>query len=512
MRFVCVKLRFCIFCFAVFCIGSSRDIVAQRTVEANLFDFHSGFWINLHHFLYREAQLSEPQKGSDNLALSKADSDELQQLSVAERKAWNEAVSYYGGSLVKRDLLFDDDLSHIKDQLEDAEASPNLANTEISEDLKAVLLKAAPIYRKHWWERHNAENQEWIAHVEPLVQRYGSVLSAKVSSIYDEPWPQYPVRVDAVAYANWAGAYTTTKPTRPTISTTDPSNQGSAALETLFHETSHGMMGNVREAINAAETNLNAHRPGVAFHSGSISHAVLFYTAGELVAEQIPGYTPYADKNGLWVRAWPAPDRSLIEQDWKPHMDGSVTLQQSLSKLVTDLAAATPNGQALAPAQDAKRNADHQHDFDWEIGEWNVHLRRLLHPLTASKTWVEFEGRAHVRKVWNGRANLLELELKGPTGHIEGLSLRLYNPESGRWSVYFATSDDGTLGTPMVGQFQNGRGEFFDQELLHGKTIDVHFVFSDVTEKSFHGEQSFSADGGKSWETNWIEDFSRATP
>ena len=124
-------------------------MAAQQKAQADLFEFHSGFWINLHHFLYREAQLAEPQKGSDNLALSKADSDELQQLSVAEREAWNEAVSYYGGSLVKRNLLFDDDLSHIKDQLEDAEASPDLANTEISADLKAVLLKAAPIYREH---------------------------------------------------------------------------------------------------------------------------------------------------------------------------------------------------------------------------------------------------------------------------------------------------------------------------------------------------------------------------
>jgi len=141
-----------------------------------------------------------------------------------------------------------------------------------------------------------------------------------------------------------------------------------------------------------------------------------------------------------------------------------------------------------------------------------VHLRRLLHPLAGSNEWVEYEGTAQVRKVWTGRANLLELEVNGPAGHIEGLSLRLYNPQSARWSVYFATSDDGTLGTPMVGQFQNGRGEFSDRELFHGKMIDLHFVFSNVTEKSFHGEQSFSPDGGKSWETNWIEDFTRAEP
>jgi hypothetical protein len=147
------------------------------------------------------------------------------------------------------------------------------------------------------------------------------------------------VRVDAVAYANWAGAYTTIEPTRPTLSTTDPANQGVAALEIVFHETSHGMMNKVMEGMRAAEANVNAHRTE-AFNAGSIWHAVLFYTAGELVAERIPGYVPYADKNGLWTRAWSGPDRALIAQDWQAHIDGSVGLQESLTKLVADLAAA----------------------------------------------------------------------------------------------------------------------------------------------------------------------------
>lgn len=173
------------------------------------------------------------------------------------------------------------------------------------------------------------------------------------------------------------------------------------------------------------------------------------------------------------------------------------------------LVAVAQNKQAPEGTEGTKSQAGHQHDFDWELGDWRVRLRRLLHPLTGSKSWVEFEGTAHVRRVWNGRANLLELELNGPAGHIEGLSLRLYHPQSEQWSVYFATSDDGTLGTPMAGQFQNGRGEFSDRELFRGKMIDLHFVFSHITEKSFHGEQSFSPDRGKSWETNWIEDFTR---
>lgn len=343
MRLASVTIRGCVVVLSLLCIGNSRHGLAQRNSQPPLFEFHSGFWINLHHFLYREAAQSVSGHGPRNPPLTKADSEELEQLSPAERTAWNEALTYYSRKIVNRDLLFDGELIQTKEKLEDAESSPDLAKVDISEALKPALLEAAPIYRRHWWPRHDAQNRKWIASLEPLITRFGPALSTELSRIYDEPWPNYPVRVDAVAYANWAGAYTTVEPTRPTISTADPANQGTAALEIVFHETSHGMMGKVMEAMNAAETSLNAHRSGAAFHSGSIWHAVLFYTAGELVAEQIAGYTPYADKNGLWVRAWPAPDRSLIEQDWMPHIKGSATLPQSLEKLVGDLASAVPS-------------------------------------------------------------------------------------------------------------------------------------------------------------------------
>ena len=310
---------FRVLCLAVCFVAEASCLLAQTESPANLFDFHSGFWINLHHFLYRQALLSQPQKGPHSLTLSGADSDELQHLSSTERKSWNAEVAYYADSFAKRDLLFDEGLITIKDKLEDAEVSSDLANVQIPAELKAVLLSAAPIYRRYWWPRHDAENREWIAQLKPLVIQSGSTLSTKMIRIYGQPWPHYAVRVDAVTYANWAGAYTTLYPTHPTISTTDSANQGTAALEIVFHETSHGMMDKVMAAIQAAEANLNPHRSNGTYHAGSIWHAVLFYTAGELVAEQIPGYVPYADRNGLWVRAWPAPDRSLIEQDWKPH-------------------------------------------------------------------------------------------------------------------------------------------------------------------------------------------------
>jgi hypothetical protein len=152
---------------------------------------------------------------------------------------------------------------------------------------------------------------------------------------------------------------------------------------------------------------------------------------------------------------------------------------------------------------------DGQHDFDFEIGTWKTHLRRLAHPLTGSTTWIEYEGTTVVRKVWNGRANLVELEADGPGGHFEGLNLRLYNPESHQWSLNFANSNGGAMSQPTIGEFKNGRGEFFDQETLNGRAILVRFVISDITPDSCHFEQAFSEDGGKTWEVNWIATDSR---
>jgi hypothetical protein len=164
-----------------------------------------------------------------------------------------------------------------------------------------------------------------------------------------------------------------------------------------------------------------------------------------------------------------------------------------------------------ASVQQTPTERDGQHDFDFETGTWKTHLSRLQHPLTGSTTWIEYEGTTVVRKVWNGRANLVELEVDGPAGHIEGLSLRLYNSQSHQWSLNFANSNGGTLSQPTVGEFKNGRGEFFDQETLNGRAINVRFVISNITPNSCRFEQSFSDDGGKTWEVNWVATDTQVT-
>jgi hypothetical protein len=147
---------------------------------------------------------------------------------------------------------------------------------------------------------------------------------------------------------------------------------------------------------------------------------------------------------------------------------------------------------------------DGQHDFDFEIGTWRTQLSRLQRPLTDSNTWVKYEGTTVVRKVWDGRANLVELVADGPAGHFEGLSLRLYNPQTRQWSLNFAGGNSGAMSPPTIGGFKNGRGEFFSQEMYDGRAIFVRFVISDITPDSCRFEQAFSDDGGKTWEVNWI--------
>jgi hypothetical protein len=153
---------------------------------------------------------------------------------------------------------------------------------------------------------------------------------------------------------------------------------------------------------------------------------------------------------------------------------------------------------------------DHQHDFDFEFGSWKAHLC-VRQRLSNESTWAELDGTSVVRKIWDGRANAGELEVGNASTHIEGLTLRLYNPKTQQWNIYWSNSKDGAIGgAPMFGQFNNGRGEFYGQDSgANGASIYARFVFSDITATSFKFEQAFSNDGGKSWETNWTATFTR---
>src|SRR5260370_32760077 len=150
--------------------------------------------------------------------------------------------------------------------------------------------------------------------------------------------------------------------------------------------------------------------------------------------------------------------------------------------------AQAPAGSSKAGTQQAAREGTH--DFDFEIGTWKTHLSRLVHPLTGSTTWVTYDGTTVVSKVWNGRANLVELEVDGSAGHIEGASLRLYHPDAHQWSLNFTNRATGPIATPTIGEFINGHGEFYDQETLNDRAIFVRFVIQPITPDSIRFEQA----------------------
>jgi hypothetical protein len=165
---------------------------------------------------------------------------------------------------------------------------------------------------------------------------------------------------------------------------------------------------------------------------------------------------------------------------------------------------------APAGSQATAGGADGQHDFDFAIGTWKIHLKRLEHPLTGSKSWVEFDGTLVTSTIWNG--DVEEFDATSPGGRMTGLAVRLYNPQTHQWSIYWANKKNGAMdSSPQVGQFRNGRGEFYGTDTLNGKPIFVRFVWTNTHSASPHFEQAYSEDGGKTWEVNWITDQTRMT-
>jgi hypothetical protein len=155
---------------------------------------------------------------------------------------------------------------------------------------------------------------------------------------------------------------------------------------------------------------------------------------------------------------------------------------------------------------------DGQHDFDWEIGAWDTRLKRLREPLSGKTDWIEYAGTSVGMPVMGKRANLVELDVRGAAGaaRIAGISLRLYAPASGEWTLHFANLSNGKMTDPMTGTFSTGlgtgagTGHFYGQDSVDGRKVRVRFLIIPVNADQWRFEQAYSADGGNTWETNWI--------
>jgi hypothetical protein len=162
------------------------------------------------------------------------------------------------------------------------------------------------------------------------------------------------------------------------------------------------------------------------------------------------------------------------------------------------------------PSAAAPQPRDGQHDFDFLFGTWKVQVRRLKNPLHGSREWYDMSGTSVIRPIWGGKANIEEVESDGPSGHMQAMMVRLYSPTSRQWSLNWVNQKNPHFDVPTIGEFKDGRGEFYDQELFEGRSILVRYVWSDIKANAAHFEQAFSADGGKTWEVNWIAQCTRA--
>jgi hypothetical protein len=210
--------------------------------------------------------------------------------------------------------------------------------------------------------------------------------------------------------------------------------------------------------------------------------------------------------------------RLLSSQVWQS-AEGAIKLRKHFGTclLSCSLLAALPfegfaqsnSDPSKASPQQAPAQRDGQHDFDFNIGVWKTHIKRVLDPLAGGKDSIELNGTINVSKVWDGRAQLEEIEADGPKGHWEGMTLFLYNPQSHQWSQTFADSKTGVLNSPTTGRFENGRVELYSQDTFKDRSILVRAAWSDITPNSHHYEESYSDDGGKTWAPVLVANLTR---
>lgn len=152
---------------------------------------------------------------------------------------------------------------------------------------------------------------------------------------------------------------------------------------------------------------------------------------------------------------------------------------------------------------------DGAHDFDQEIGRWRIETRRLMHPLAESNDWTTYEGEKIVTPIWGGRGNLAEVREGGEAGQLHFAALRLYDPETRQWGLYFTSASDGAFSVPLYGELRDGAMEFVGPDTFQGRAILVRFLTRGIDRDHARSEQYFSADGGRTWELNWVNEYTR---
>jgi hypothetical protein len=341
----------------LFVLGSAAPLTPAQEMESDMgslpvFEFHSGFWVNLHQFLYYQARLREltPEAKS---AANKTSGPVLKQtplqLTLDEQKVWDQAVNYYRANYAGKDPQVNYDLTLLKNQLGDFEDCNELLGKKkracdagLPGNIGVILEAAAPIYRTHWWADQDRANRRWVSRVAPLVREQGVGVSQRLADIFQSTWPKEKIRVEVCAYANAAGAYTTLDPLRVTISSTDPRNQGTDALFVLFEESSHGISVPVKDAITRECRQRDKPTPR------DLWHALIFFTTSEVLRPVLEGSpdpqggtapktrprVPQDLMDKFAQRGW-GDYTHLIDVYWQPYLDGKATFEDAIAHLVS---------------------------------------------------------------------------------------------------------------------------------------------------------------------------------
>jgi len=322
-----------------------------------VFEFHSGFWVNLHQFLYYQARLREATPEA-RAAAGKSSGPVLKQMPIAltfaEQKTWDEAVAYYRSNYAGADPQFNLDLILLKNQLGDFEDCNELLGKKkktcdagLPGNIGIILEAAAPIYRSHWWADQDRANRHWVARVAPLVREQGVGVSQRLAELYQSTWPKAKIRVEVCAFANAAGAFTTLDPLRVTISSMDARNQGAESLAVLFDEASHGIAFPVEDAISRECHQREKPIPR------DLWHALILFTTSEVLRplmQETPANEPSTDSmptprtktarlppglpEKFTQRGWQEYLR-LLTVYWQPYLDGKVNFEDAIAHLVS---------------------------------------------------------------------------------------------------------------------------------------------------------------------------------
>jgi len=317
--------------FASWSKPQSKPAEVRRS--SPIFNFYDDeFWLNLHHFLYVLGRAENKTRDSARAAVNGAPADQQQGialLTAGEQAVWKDAVLQYASGLSKKDLVFDDPLPAITIAL--AQARNTKSPKEVDPSIADVLVRAAPAYRKAWWSKHHAANKAWRAEIEALVKLHGTSVLKFITNAYGMEWSTGGYDVHISAYCNWAGAYSTTG-NLLVVSSLAEGNHRTMGLETVFHEGMHQWDDSVQAALKEQARRINKPVPG------RLSHALIFFTAGEAVRHVVPEHTPYADTSGVWQRGMTR-EREVLTEIWKPYLDGRGTRDKAFTELIRRLSA-----------------------------------------------------------------------------------------------------------------------------------------------------------------------------